>query len=257
MVLILFYAEDLQRFVIDAIRATDRISSTARIGRQAVPERVLGRAKRPFQKALAAFVADGVLDDKAKSEIVRLVDYRNDIAHRIHQLTGDIGRTSISRNYVDFREANDPRYDYDALGRLRFYRSFVEQRARSQYVITIGISRLLFEPMEKSLESELARLRRSIDRQVQQRKRKDEKLLSELSLAGVILGGKVQPRDPENQDESGRLTKRGVEICYRLFDAGKSPLAVAYLMDISLRAARQRERLWRALGGLNRQVGGR
>jgi hypothetical protein len=29
---------------------------------------------------------------------------------------------------------------------------------------------------------------------------------------------------------TGHLTKRGAEICYRLFDLGKSPMAVAYLM---------------------------
>lgn len=30
--------------------------------------------------------------------------------------------------------------------------------------------------------------------------------------------------------QTGHLTPQGVEICYRLFDLGKSPLAVAFLM---------------------------
>ena len=48
------------------------------------------------------------------------------------------------------------------------------------------------------------------------------------------------------------MTKRGVEICYRLFDLGKSPLAVANLFRISLVSARKRLGMWKALGGKER-----
>src|SRR5437763_3785632 len=47
-------------------------------------------------------------------------------------------------------------------------------------------------------------------------------------------------------------TKRGVEICYRLFDLGKSPTAVAYLMGMTLRSAERRQRSWIKAGGLQR-----
>jgi len=50
------------------------------------------------------------------------------------------------------------------------------------------------------------------------------------------------------------LTQRGEEICYRLFDKGKSPMAVAHLMGISLKAARKRHGMWQATGGVNRPV---
>jgi hypothetical protein len=45
---------------------------------------------------------------------------------------------------------------------------------------------------------------------------------------------------------------RGVEVCHRLFDAGKTPLAVAYLMHVSKRTILARHEEWTKLGGTNR-----
>jgi hypothetical protein len=63
------------------------------------------------------------------------------------------------------------------------------------------------------------------------------------------------PRDPANKHEVGgleKLTDRGVEICYRLFDTGKTRYAVASLMQISFGAATHRYKAWQKAGGLNR-----
>jgi hypothetical protein len=51
---------------------------------------------------------------------------------------------------------------------------------------------------------------------------------------------------------TGHLAKRGVEICYRLFDLGKSPTAVAYLMGMTLRSTERRQRSWIKAGGPQR-----
>ncbi|MGO6677623.1 hypothetical protein [Rhizobium leguminosarum] len=64
------------------------------------------------------------------------------------------------------------------------------------------------------------------------------------------------PRDPRNKHEIGglmKLTDRGIEICYRLFDAGKTRYAVKELMDISFGAADHRLKAWEKTGGANRQ----
>ena len=63
------------------------------------------------------------------------------------------------------------------------------------------------------------------------------------------------PKDPANKYEVGglmKLTPRGIEICYRLFDVGKSRYAVATLMGISFGAATHRLEAWKKLGGVNR-----
>ncbi|WSH19058.1 hypothetical protein U8Q07_14940 [Rhizobium ruizarguesonis] len=64
------------------------------------------------------------------------------------------------------------------------------------------------------------------------------------------------PRDPRNKYEIGglmKLTERGIEICYRLFDAGKTRYAVKELMDISFGAADHRFKAWEKAGGVNRK----
>jgi len=54
----------------------------------------------------------------------------------------------------------------------------------------------------------------------------------------------MHPRHPLNRYDDGRLTGCGVEICYRLFDIGKSAMAVVHLTGLSLVAACKRQRMW-------------
>lgn len=66
----------------------------------------------------------------------------------------------------------------------------------------------------------------------------------------------LDPKDPRNKYEIGglmKLTERGIEICYRLFDAGKTRYAVKELMDISFGAADHRFKAWEKAGGVNRE----
>lgn len=63
------------------------------------------------------------------------------------------------------------------------------------------------------------------------------------------------PKDPANKYEVGglmKLTPQGEEICYRLFDAGKTRYAVCKLMEMSFGAATHRQDAWNKLGGVNR-----
>ena len=80
-------------------------------------------------------------------------------------------------------------------------------------------------------------------------------LKSLLVLEPKADAGDLDPNNPANKYEVGglmKLTPRGVEVCYRLFDAGKSRYAVASLMQISFGAATHRYAAWKKLGGLNR-----
>lgn len=61
------------------------------------------------------------------------------------------------------------------------------------------------------------------------------------------------PMDPANKFKDGKLTPRGVEICYRLFDAGKTRYAVGALMGISFSAADNRHAAWEQAGGIERE----
>lgn len=61
------------------------------------------------------------------------------------------------------------------------------------------------------------------------------------------------PKDPRNKLPDGKLTPRGVEVCYRLFDAGKTRYAVAEAMGISYGAATHRLDAWEKVGGAGRE----
>ncbi len=73
-------------------------------------------------------------------------------------------------------------------------------------------------------------------------------------LKGMVeqQAGKFDPANPHNKTRDGKLTKDGVECCYRLFDEGKSRYTVAQQMKISFAAATHRFNAWRKAGGAKR-----
>jgi len=107
-------------------------------------------------------------------------------------------------------------------------------------------------------------LDRLITRQIARERQRYSAINGELDLRGTELVDDLSPRFPANHrpgrqgygddyvPATGHLTKRGVEICCRLFDLGKSPIAVAYLMGMTLRSAERRWRSWIKAGGLHR-----
>jgi hypothetical protein len=107
------------------------------------------------------------------------------------------------------------------------------RRVRPRYTIVISRDPLAFAPVEKAYVHELKRLECTISGQYAARKRKIDRLNNELNLVGTQFCDDLHPRFPANRRSDGRLTERGIEICYRLFDLGKSRLAVAYIMGIT------------------------
>lgn len=203
----------------------------------------------------------GIFTEAEAAELKALLNYRNDIAHRIHLVMSD-----ISRNYWAIDHITDaaPTYKGDALDRLRVYRRSLWERARGQLLLTLSTDSMLFEHAEHALEQDLKRLDRLIKKQIAGELERYKAINAELDLRGTELVDDLSPRFPANHRSgrqgygddytpaTGQLTKRGVEICYRLFDLGKSPRAVAYLMGMTLRSAERRQQSWRKVGGLER-----
>jgi len=77
MVLVLFYAEDLRKAIIEHAGLS--------------PD-----TKNRFKKSLESLVAEQVLSEDEKNEIVESIDYRNLIAHRIEELNAEIGHIGPS-----------------------------------------------------------------------------------------------------------------------------------------------------------------
>jgi hypothetical protein len=64
--------------------------------------------------------------------------------------------------------------------------------------------------------------------------------------------GEFIPGDPRNKTCDGKLSDKGVECCYRMFDEGKSRYSVAREMKISFAAATHRFSAWMKSGGKDR-----
>ncbi|WP_237236275.1 hypothetical protein [Sphingobium sp. RAC03] len=111
--------------------------------------------------------------------------------------------------------------------RLKAMRRLLEQRIIEKHFIgVINMRGLLFEATERALGDDLKRLERRIRKLVRKRIDVIGAVNAELSLKGTELVGVFDPRCADNRHHSGCLTPRGVEICYRLFDMGKSAMAV-------------------------------
>jgi hypothetical protein len=89
MVLVLFYAEELKREVLNLIQTTDDFRDRLH-SRNAQKPRVPTGTNKAVEKALKALVGDRAITVAQKKEIVELIDYRNTIAHQMHNLLLDL-----------------------------------------------------------------------------------------------------------------------------------------------------------------------
>lgn len=216
---------------------------------------------KKLKVAFAYAMEIGMLSEAEADELKGLLEYRNDIAHRIHRVMSDVTRTSFVSEFVSF---TGPSYKGKALERMRTYHRCLWDRAGKKLCLTLSMDGIMFELAERVFEDELKRLDRLIRKQIARDQQRAEAVKAELDLRGTELVGDLAPRFPANHrsrpsygddwlPDTGHLTKRGVEICYRLFDLGKSPMAVAYLMGMTLRSAERRKKSWLRAGGLQRE----
>jgi hypothetical protein len=228
MVVVLFHIGDLREYVLKTIRATDK---------RAIPEGV----KKPYEKAWAYLVANGVITQAESDDIQRLTDYRNTIAHDIQQLTFDLSQESF---VADYGEVYKVKYDDKALKRLKAYRPKIEKGLQHMLVV-LSFDHLLFDAAERTFEDELARLRKKIDKKLTERKAEIERLRDEISTLTEKDYLEMGLYHPRNQAANRQLTEIGVRVCEALFERNLSPLAVSYLMWLSYRATSRRYRTWK------------
>jgi len=246
--LVIFYCDHLKRRIRSIVSTQSRFKEILD-GKQKNDNRYENEAKT-WTKSLETLRQWGILSKEETYEIVELIDYRNVIAHEVHRLVGDIGSKSSMFRIGDYLKD----FRYDAVERLRHVLKEINSRTMEKgYIIPLGMEMLVFEAAERSYENELQKLKRRIDVQYSRRLREIDSLNSELCLEDTELTGGYHPSHPLNSYENHRLTRRGQEICYRLFDLEKSAMAVAVLMQISSASAKKRKRQWQDLGGKNRK----
>lgn len=289
--LYLFYAEDTRRFLVNTVypaslqstsaqphvpSETDRLQTLlAPLIHSALQAKTLtfddaerlrgaidGYQNKKLKAAMGYAVAIDILSTSEAKELQALLQYRNDLAHRLHDVVADTSRLEFVTSGFDFLP---PKYKADALDRLRALRELLSERSFHKLTFMVSLDGLGFELAETVYEEELKRLDRLINRQIARERAAWEQLRPQLDLAGTGLAGDLHPRHPANhrprrhlhgddwEPETGHLTKRGVEICYRLFDLDRCPMAVAWLMGMTLRSAERRYASWLKAGGKTRQ----
>jgi hypothetical protein len=228
MVVILFHIEDLREYVLRTIRANDK----ARI-----PE----GTKKPYEKAWAYLVEKGIITQDERDDVRRLVDYRNTIAHEIQQLTYDLSQDRFGATH------HEVKYDYKALRRLKKYREKIEKGLQHMTHMVLSFDGLMFEAAERTFEQELTRLRKKMDKLFAERQAERKRVSQEIAALRDSDFDEMALCHPGNQvGENGKLTERGARLLEEMFKRKVSPLAVSYLMRLSLRATSRRYKEWKA-----------
>lgn len=238
MVLLVFHVEELKNFALESVHSIHLSRAY-----QAKP-RPAEVTKKPLLGAWAALVDSGILTEADRDGIRRLIDYRNIIAHNLHQLTSDISRDELAEDYAKFLNV---KYDYTALSRVKQYRRKITDGMAARHILPLSFEDVIFEAAEKTYELELRRLKRTINRQIEARRHFMRDVNSEISAAEHMLR-ELQPHHPLNVGRNGQLTPRGLRVCYRLFCYGLSTFAVSHLMRISYRAIAARRCQWERAG---------
>lgn len=136
-----FYAEDLKRFIIKSLEVTNVIHNEA-------------PRKLKLNEHLERIVADGVISEKEKEELVFLLDYRNDVAHEIHNIVSDFGE---AKKYLVPNEDGElkSKYQSGALFRLKVLTAKIHREFQSRYAMRSSFDKFKFEPAERALEHEM------------------------------------------------------------------------------------------------------
>lgn len=249
--LAIYHAEELKRDIISAAETHRDFRAT--VHGEVEQEQETDQPKNRMRRAFRQLIDDGLLSTSEKKEMLHLIGHRNALAHQLHELSADLSPDSFARSLVEFIE-NRPEHDYEIVDKLKAARRLLGDRvAEHNYVISIRFNDVLFSAVDRALTSDLRALKRRIVALMKRRKAAIASLNAELSLEGTDLTGELHPRHPLNQYANGRLTSRGEEICYRLFDLGKSQHATAHLMGLALPSIRARFRKWQQIGGRKRK----
>lgn len=234
MVLLLFYIEDLKKFVVASIRTSSQLRGDKE---QLLPEGTKGL----YKEAWKILVTEKVLTQDEVRELEGIINYRNLVAHQTQDLTKDIGRYGSGRV-----TENDLAYDFNALKRIRYIRDKVFEKMAEKFVISISFRGIFFDAAEKAYNEELSRLQKRIKRQLEiyeKEVRQANSEIDKLQKSGLL--DELMPYHPKHVGRNGVLSKSGIACCKSLFEAGASPYVVAHLMNFSVRSINKRHLEWK------------
>lgn len=252
--LAIYYAEELRYQVVDQIwHARSFMAQGKPFGR-----RQSGVEAPSMKDAVTQMISDNAITT-AEAELIRsAVDFRNDIAHRTDHLFSDLEQRRFTASDFDMEPESMDRFrkfDHAVIEKFDECFSILSRTSRSHYRNIMTFHRrgyLLFSSTEKSLKAEIKREKKNIERLTIQRRRKIDQLNIELASLRKFFA-RYQNDLLNLRHPGGRMTPRGGEICFRLFDENFDFLIICQVFEMKLPSILRRYKIWRSLGGKSRQ----
>lgn len=163
MILIVFYMEDLRRFIIKAVTLTNQIIQQP----GSLPGDDDDYATKVLKQATKALVDAGVMSKDQRTEFNKLVAYRNVIGHEPHFLTVDVGPYEDLAEMIAIGKKNPSGYDGTMLDRVIKMRKYLHEAVAKKFIMEVNFDSLMFETAEKTYLAEIKLLKSEISSQIE------------------------------------------------------------------------------------------
>lgn len=156
MILIVFYMEDLRRFIIKAVTLTNQFQQQP----APLPDSDL------LKHATKTLLDAGVMSKDQRTEFNKLVAYRNIIGHEPHFLTVDVGPYEDLAEMIAIKSKNPSGYDGTMLDRVIKMRKYLHEAVAKKFIMEVNFDSLMFETAEKTYLAEIKKLKSAITSQI-------------------------------------------------------------------------------------------
>lgn len=153
MVIFIFEAEQLRKFMLSCIANAQMFAKT---------ENPLNKPGRKFYEIFWGIIKDNdILSSHEIEKLASLLQYRNDIAHRVDELLIDLNTDSFHLHEV--------KYDYTALSEIYKLKEKVQTNMAKTFPMTANLDAYNLTPIIDTLKQEVSKLSSRINRQLAKR----------------------------------------------------------------------------------------
>lgn len=235
MILIVFYMEDLRRFIIKAVTLTNQFQQQP----APLPSGDDDYATKVLKQATKTLLDAGVLTKDQRTEFNKLVAYRNIIGHEPHFLTVDVGPYEDLAEMIAIKSRNPSGYDGTMLDRVIKMRKHIHEAVAKKFIMEVSSDSLMFEAAEKTYLTEIKRLKAKIASHLKKLKSQIDEANESIKKIPKKVLEEAEPFHPMHYKNNGTLSASGIDCVKKLYQAGATPLAVSHLMKISLTSAKR------------------
>lgn len=236
MILIVFYMEDLRRFIIKAVTLTNKFSQNPPSTPDEEPDEL---GSKILKQATKELLDAGVFTKDQRAEFNKLVTYRNTIGHEPHFLTVDVGAYEDLSELTAIGRKTPAGYDGTMLERVIKMREYLHKAVAKKFMMELSFDSLIFEAAEKSYLTEIKRLKTKISSQFKKLNSQIDEANESINKIPKKVLEEAQPYHPKHYKRNGTLSASGIDCVKKLYQAGATPLAVSHLMKISIVAAKR------------------